>query len=127
MNGTGALSAADIAGPWTTVNDGAFGLLTLETPGPDYIAIFDADLVTPLVPGTYAGTDAFMECLEGASQCYTLFNYTSAGATTFPGNAISGTVTISTVGTAPEPGTFSLLVLGICLAGAGVLHRKMAF
>jgi len=130
VNGTGALSAADIAGPWTFDNDGGYtggtGLVVNEFPGPDYISIFDADFVTPLVPGIYAGSDAFMACFEGGSECYTLFGYLSGGVFYEPGNAISGTVTISTVGTVPEPGTLSLLILGMGLAGVGMLHRKSA-
>lgn len=130
VNGTGALSAADIAGPWTINDDGAYtggiGLVVNEFPGPDYISIFDADFVTPLVPGIYAGSDAFMACFEAPSECDTLFDYDSGGGTTPPGYALSGTVTISTPGTVPEPGTFALLFLGMCLGGVGMLYRRTA-
>src|SRR3974390_1347359 len=93
VSGTGALSASDIAGPWTIGNFGRYpggiGIVIDEFPGPDYIAIFDPDFITPLVPGTYAGSHATMACFEAPSQCDSLFDFTSGGGVVFPGAAIS--------------------------------------
>ena len=116
---TGALSASDVAGPWHVQNNASYiagtGLWVAEYPptAPDYIAIFDSDFVTPLVPGVYPYANAAMECAAAPTQCDSLFNFTDSSGTHSP-QAISGTVTISNATTAvPEPGSMTLLGLGL--------------
>jgi hypothetical protein len=104
VSGAGALSAADIGGPWTVqpTNDGLghyFVYLAEFPPGPDYITIADTDLKygmsgTP-ARGTYPFSHASMGCFANPTQCYQKFVYVSGGAAHGPGAAICGTVSVT--------------------------------
>jgi hypothetical protein len=130
VSATGALTPGDVAGPWSIGNYGGYpngiGVIINEfPPGPDYITISDTDFVTPLAPGTYPGSDAFMGCYESPSQCDTKFDYHSPSGLVYPpGNAISGTVTVSVL-IVPEAGSWSLFLIG--LAPLALWHRRLCY
>ena len=121
VSATGALSAADVAGPWT-ITKADYSVIPLvqgpyiaEYPGPDYIAISDTDWETPMTPGVYPYTNASMACYEAPSQCDSLFDFYPTPGTVVSPTAISGTITIAAV---PEPSTVLLLAAGLVSAAA---------
>jgi hypothetical protein len=103
VTGTGALSAADIAGTWTVAltDDGLghyFVYVAEFPPGPDYITIADTDLKYGAsgapASGVYPFSHAYLSCFESPTQCYDKFVFVSGGAHE-PGAAICGTVSVT--------------------------------
>lgn len=103
VTGTGALTAADIGGPWTvgSTNDGLghYFVYVAEFPGPDYITIADTDLKygmsgTP-ARGSYPFAHAYLSCFANPTACYDKFVFVSGGAAHEPGAAVCGTVAVA--------------------------------
>lgn len=104
VTGSGALSAADIAGTWTVgpTDDGLghyFVYVAEYPPGPDYITIADTDLKYGMsgapASGVYPFSHAYLSCFEGSTQCYDKFEFVSGGAAHEPGAAVCGTVSVT--------------------------------
>jgi hypothetical protein len=136
VSGTGALSAADISGPWSTQGStdglGHYFLDISEfTPAAnDYIVISDTDLTYGLsgtpASGGYPFADAYMNCFENSTECYDNFVFVS-GAAHMPGTAICGSVSVGpasgasggscTSSATPLPATLPLFAGGLGLLG----------
>jgi len=127
VNATGALSPSDVAGPWTIANFVSYplglGFPIEEFPGPDYIAIFDTDWVTPISPGVYPYSHASMACYQAPSQCDSLFDFTDANGGVYFPFAIGGGVTISN--SVPETASWAMMLIGFAgMAYAGHVRAQ---
>lgn len=130
VSGTGALSSADLSGPWRWIEgtNGTINYLIIgesRPTGPDNINIGDPDLTFPtLVPGVYPGTDAFLGCYQTPTQCDSLFNYhMPMGGVVSPGAALSGQVTVG-IAVTPLPAALPVFATGIGGLGLFGLRRK---
>jgi hypothetical protein len=134
VTGTGALSAADIAGPWAagTATDGLGNyFIDISETGPDYIVIADTDLTTrpsaAPAPGSYPFSDAYMNCFRSSTQCESDFVHNDMTGAHMPGAAICGTVTVGavdgtgggscTTSTTPLPAALPLFATSLGLTG----------